>query len=219
MSWLSKAVGAQSKRIGGYIDAYTGKSQAESQRNWEERMSNTSYQRSMADMKKAGLNPILAYQKGGASTPGVGMAPPVSKAAESAVSSAVQMRRMSADVKLTEATTRKTDAETRITEDFGKHWAGKLIDTMNKIFNLEGPASAEGVKNINKPKEKLNFSLPVRPGVPREYTKEEKKGWKEIEKLEAFEKSKGRKFHKARATIMKRYKLREERRKKYDRSR
>lgn len=43
--------------------------QAKINRDWQERMSNTAYQRATEDMRKAGLNPYLAYQQGGASTP------------------------------------------------------------------------------------------------------------------------------------------------------
>lgn len=43
--------------------------EAQKQRDYETAMSNTAYQRAAEDMRKAGLNPYLAYNNGGASTP------------------------------------------------------------------------------------------------------------------------------------------------------
>ncbi|QXN75035.1 DNA pilot protein [Microvirus mar12] len=43
--------------------------EAQKNRDYQTQMSNTAYQRAMADMKAAGINPALAFQQGGASSP------------------------------------------------------------------------------------------------------------------------------------------------------
>jgi hypothetical protein len=73
-SLITPGVGAALGGIGSYI-GITGANKAnqqmaQNQMNFQSDMSNSSYQRAVEDMKKAGLSPMLAYQQGGASTPG-----------------------------------------------------------------------------------------------------------------------------------------------------
>ena len=55
-------------------------------RSWQQAMSDSSFQRAISDLRKAGLNPILAAQRAGASTGSGGMATGGSAASVSSVS-------------------------------------------------------------------------------------------------------------------------------------
>lgn len=63
------AVGGGMGLVGSVLTNRANQAMAEQQMDFQERMSNTAYQRAMADMKAAGINPMLVTKLGGASTP------------------------------------------------------------------------------------------------------------------------------------------------------
>ena len=94
--------------------------QAAKQMDFQERMRSTQYQTAVEDMKKSGLNPMLAYTQGGAGTPTGAMGQVSTAKMGNSVGSALQgyqsLAMNNADIDLKKATTTGTNATTLKTE-------------------------------------------------------------------------------------------------------
>jgi len=140
MPWIPAAIAAATL-YGGMQQRKSDKASTAKQMAFQERMSNTAYQRQMADMRQAGINPILSAKMGGASTPtGAAFKSPniLGDAAQAGATTYQQMRANKANVDNTEANTELTNAKTveqnqRNQEDFGTHSVNKLVAETKNI--------------------------------------------------------------------------------------
>lgn len=111
------------------LEGKFARDQARKQRRFQEDMSNTAYQRAMEDMRKAGLNPILAGKLGGASTPTGAMAstPDFGGTTAKAVSNYNIRQMQKAQIETQNATARGMDLENKMKEMDIKYLKTKRI--------------------------------------------------------------------------------------------
>lgn len=113
------AIAAGGQIAGSAMTNYTNYRLAKRQEQFQERMSSTAYQRAVADMRKAGLNPALAYQQGGASSPG-GAKAEMEDMVSPALNSALAVRRSNAEIDNLKEQNRLLNAQ--VDTERGKPW-------------------------------------------------------------------------------------------------
>jgi hypothetical protein len=113
---------------------------AQKQMDFQERMSNTAYQRAMLDMDQAGLNPILAYQQGGASSP-VGASIQQQNELGGAVASAIDAGRALAEIRNLKEQNIKIGADTDLSRALAAsaREEAKVKSTTAKQLDLQLP--------------------------------------------------------------------------------
>lgn len=116
---------------------------AQNQTDFQERMSNTAYQRAVRDMRAAGINPMLAFSKGGASTPTGSLVQAtksdVGDIIQRGASNALQARQIDNQLKEIQSRIDVNDSQQKVNQQTEKNIQ---MDTMQKKVNTAAAAAS-----------------------------------------------------------------------------
>nr|DAE80421.1 MAG TPA: minor capsid protein [Microviridae sp.] len=151
--WIPAAIGAAAAIGGVLLGNKAKKEAAQTQMEFQNQQSSTAYQRAVADMKAAGLNPMLAYSQGGASA-GTGsqyQVDDMGQAALSGAQSAQSTTKAAQDVQQSEATTKQIEAQTEKikSETLDQQLNSAYLAAQIRATQLSGSKTMEEIPGVN----------------------------------------------------------------------
>lgn len=134
-------------------------------REWQQNMRQTQYQTAVSDLKAAGLNPMLAYQQGGAGTPSGATAssssmPQIGNKVAAALTAGAQ----AAQIMNLKAQTEKTQADTEVS-----HATAKQVEAQTHLTTSSTTKVQQETENLKETIEQIRENVQLQKAQKHNY--------------------------------------------------